>query len=61
MDVENLLYKPCTTSLNDTLKSLLTKKNESAKKTFGVFTEIKPTRRLYDFASERIDLNCTSL
>jgi hypothetical protein len=58
MDVENILYKPSCNSLNDTLKSLLTKKHESARKTFGLFTEIKPTRKMhFDLPSERLDFN----
>jgi hypothetical protein len=44
--------------MNDTLKSLLGKKQETAKKTFGMFSDVKPNRRLeFDNASERHERN----
>ncbi len=59
MDIDNIPFKPSNLSLNDTLKSLLSRKHETAKKTFGMFTEIKPARKIdFEYASERIDRNC---
>jgi hypothetical protein len=54
MDMDYIPYKPSNISVNETLKSLLSKKQETAKKTFGLFTDIKGLKnREHEFNTDR--------
>lgn len=42
MDIDFIAYKPSDVSVNETIRNILMKKQSTAKKTFGLFTEVKP-------------------
>ncbi len=60
MDFDFIHYKPSDLSVNETIRDLLVKKQKTAKKTFGMFTDLKPkTKRDENFISaERIERTC---
>lgn len=51
-------FKPSCTSVNDTIKSLLSRKQETAKKTFGFYSEIKSRKNVDEILiSEKLEKN----
>lgn len=42
MDIDFITYKPSDISVNETIQDILKKKQKTAKKTFGMFTDVKP-------------------
>jgi len=52
MDLDLIAYKPSDVSLNETIKNILMKKQKTAKKTFGMFTDVKQINR-----KKEVDLN----
>lgn len=45
MDIESIPIKPSNSSINNTIRSILEKKQETAKKSFGLFTEVKQVKK----------------
>jgi hypothetical protein len=51
MDIDFITYKPSDISVNETIKDILMKKQKTAKKTFGMFTDVKPVIKRKDLNS----------